>query len=189
MIKDESGNDEFNRKQLQQYKNDKQKDNKRVHVDLTSEDEGKEEVKVKKEDDPAIIRINAKDNPDDFWWCKNGEDNVRADKKGGKLQPGKVTYKKEYFICSTKKSRGLCEAKKRIHHLPDGIKYEYSGFHNHEPPAKPLTSAEVTKKIEDYLHVGAKAAVIQSRLMKEAREARQPITPKNVPTKQKFYNT
>lgn len=66
---------------------------------------------------------------------------------------------------------------------------ECVGTHNHLPPEKVKTDPDIQRKFEDYSNVGAKATAIQARLMKEASEMQQPITRKNVPTKQHIYNT
>jgi hypothetical protein len=125
----------------------------------------------------------------DFGWCKHEEDNVRKEKRGGKKQPDEQMFVKEYYICSEKKKvGGTCGAKKRVHHLPEGNSMECVGVHNHLPPEKVKTDPEIQKKIEDYSDVGAKATVIQATLMKEVNKTNQPITRKNVSTKQHIYN-
>lgn len=108
---------------------------------------------------------------------------------GGAKQEDEQTFLKEYYICSEKKPKGTCGAKKRIHHLPGGDIMECVGTHNHLPPEKVKTDPDIQRKFEDYSNVGAKATAIQARLMKEASEMQQPITRKNVPTKQHIYNT
>jgi hypothetical protein len=163
---------------------------KRQRQEVQEEEKPRHDVEVEKEkEEQVIIFPNSPANIKDFHWSKHGVDNVREGRKGGKKQPGELTYVKEYFICSEKKKGGTCKAKKTVHHLPGGDSTECIGTHNHPPPEKPKTDPEVQKKIEEYSQVGAKASVIQSRLMKEANEAGQPITRKNVPTKQKIYNT
>jgi hypothetical protein len=76
-----------------------------------------------KEDGEGALTIfpNNPANVKDFGWCLHGKDNVRADKRRGKKQPGEVTYVKEYYICSEKKKGGTCGAKKTVHHLPKAI--------------------------------------------------------------------
>lgn len=113
---------------------------------------------------------------------------MREGRKGGKKRPDEATYLKEYFICSEKKKGGTCKAKKRVHHLLGGNNAECVGSYDHPPPQNTKVDPEVMKKVEEYSKVGATATVIQDRLMKDATNAGVPITPKNVPTKQRIYN-
>jgi hypothetical protein len=167
---------------------------KRHRIDDNCE-EVQEEVEKKKEpkeEQQAVIveYPNSPGNVKDFGWCKHGDTKVRKEKRRDKKQPNEQAFLKEYFICSEKKKAGgTCGAKKRIHHLPGGDIMECVGSHNHPPPEKVKTDPDIQKKIEDYSKVGAKATVIQARLMKEASENNQPISRKNVPTKQHIYNT
>ena len=156
-------------------------------------DEDNKIQEEKKEQKKEVVTEEYPNNPGnvkDFGWCKHGDSNVREKKRRGKKQPDEQTFLKEYYICSEKKKpKGTCEAKKRVHHLPGGDITECVGTHNHPPPEKARTDPDVQKKIKDYSSVGAKATVIQARLMNEANEMNQPITRKNVPTKQHIYNT
>jgi hypothetical protein len=160
---------------------------------MQDDKEGKPSAKKKHKQDgddeqntEPVVFPNTPANAKEFGWCKHGEDQVRAGKKGGKKQPNEETYLKVYYICSEKKKGGTCGAKKRVHHLLGGDNTECVGTHNHPPPLK--TDPEVEKKIEEQLRVGAKPSVIHSRMINDAHVSGQPITPKNVPTKQKIYN-
>jgi hypothetical protein len=160
-------------------------ENEQVH-----EEEEKKEKAPKKEEPGVVCYPNNPGNVKDFGWCKHGDTMVREEKRRGKKQPNEQAFLKEYFICSEKKKAGgTCGAKKRIHHLPGGDIVECVGSHNHPPPEKVKTDPDIQQKIEDYSKVGAKATAIQARLMKEANENNQPISRKNVPTKQHIYNT
>jgi hypothetical protein len=153
-----------------------------------------DEEEIPKEKQTEFDFPNTRDSDTSNSWCSNGKSKARAEKKRGKLQPNEVTYDKEYFICSEKKKgvKGengkLCEAKKILHYLPEGIKTKYKCTHNH-PSSNKKIDPEVQKKIEDYSKVGAKATIIWDRLMKDARESGQLMTRRNVPSTQHIYTT
>lgn len=69
--------------------------------------------------------------------------------------------------------------------LPDGVKIEFKGTHNHPPLVNPKTDPEVKKRILEQLGAGAKPSVIHSILMNNAEGV---ITSKNVPKKQQIHN-
>ena len=131
---------------------------------------------------PTVYPNNC-DNAGDFHWWYNGKDNVRAERRGGKIQAGEQTFLKKYYTCAEKKNG--CKASKTIHSLPDGDSIQFKGVHNHTPPGNPKSDPEVKKKVLEQLSVGAKPSAIHSKLVNNAQH---PITPRTVPTKQSIYN-
>jgi len=131
----------------------------------------------------ATVYPNNSDNAGDFHWWYNGKDNVRAERKGGKIQVGEQTFLKKYYTCAERKNG--CKASKTIHSLPDGDSIQFKGVHNHTPPGNPKIDPEVKKKVLEQLSVGAKPSAIHSKLVNNAQH---PITARTVPTKQSIYN-
>lgn len=121
---------------------------------------------------------------DDFHWHYNGNNNVKASGKRGKLEPGEQTVLRKYYKCSEKNARG-CKAKKDVTYLPSGTTIEYKNNHNHPLLKKPSALAEVKEKVMSQLEVNAKPSVILRQLVKDAP---RPLSRKHIPTRQDLYN-
>lgn len=61
----------------------------------------------------------------------------------------------------------------------------HSSQHTHPPPPNSKAKPNVKEKVLDQLSVGAKPSVIHTKLLTEAK---QPISPKDVSSKQTIYN-
>lgn len=128
---------------------------------------------------------NNSSNAGEFHWWLHGQDKVRATRKEGKIHSNEP-FPKKYFICAEKKRKGgECKAKKTVHSLPEGDVIEFKGTHNHLPPSNPKIDPEVKKKVMEQLSVGAKPALIHSKMLNDAEG---PITSRTVPKKQQLYN-
>ncbi len=126
---------------------------------------------------------NNSSNTGEFHWWLNGEDKVRAVRKEGKTHSNEL-FPKKYYICGEKKKCG-CKATKTIHLLPEGDVIGFKGTHNHPPSSNPRIDPDVKKKVQEQLSVGAKPAMIHSKLVQNAEG---PITSRNVPKKQHIHN-
>jgi WRKY DNA -binding domain len=133
-------------------------------------------IKISHDDKENAFPNNAATHEDYRWWV-NGENDVRCARGVDLLFP------KIYYACS-EKSKG-CRAKKRVHEIPGGDVLTFQNPHNHPPPKKPPTKPEVKQGVISQLSVGAKPTAILRNLVNNADE---PISRKNVPTKQQMYN-
>lgn len=127
---------------------------------------------------------NNSSNAGEYHWCLHGQDKVRAARKEGKVYSNEP-FPKKYFICTEKKKGGKCKAKKTVHSLPDGDVIEFKGTHDHPPLSNPKIDPKIKQKVIEQLSVGAKPAMIHSKMVNDAEG---PITSRTVPKKQQIYN-